>query len=365
MGQTSETRIYTSMFSTTLDDHRPELVDQVHNAIPFIWFMKNQGRSRDRGAGRGIRMYTGGARVKFPIIISKNPNTKSYSKFENLTVNASEEMTIGIEDMKNLSTAVGISGEEMDQNRGLAEKRDLLRDKLDIAEIGLKEEFEKQLVQGTAVAATSYLIAGNSTKDINPIGFLVQKETTASVTVHNINQSTETSWRNQVKDGSGLTAGVHLPFIQQMNNLYHTCARGSSGDAPDFGISDQNYYEYYETAMMNLQRFIERNEAATSMGFDNVKFKSMTMFWSEYVPNLGNAAGDAATLTQSDNDAVCYFLNSRWLNLVISDKVNFVNTPFVEPYDQDAIWSKILVRAQLITTQRRKLGVHYGVDTSV
>ena len=365
MAYTQETRTYTALFTATLDDHRAELADQVHDAIPLIWFLKNRGRGRDRGAGRGIRMYTGGARIKIPVISVKNPNVKSYSKFENLTVNASDEMTVGIEDMKNLATAVGISGEEMDQNRGLAAKRDLLRDKLDIAEIGLKEEFERQLVQGEVASGALFMEPGNSGKDMNPLGAIIIKDPTDTQTLHGITQA-ETWWANKVKQGAaaGAAAGS-LEFVTEMNNLYHQCAMGSTGDAPDVGISDMYYYEYYETTMMNNQRYINRDEAATTAGFDNVRFKNMTLFWSEYVPSLGTDTTTAdVTKTQSADEATAFFLNTRWLSLVISDAVNFIATPFVEPYDQDAIWSKILVRAQFITNQRRKLGCHFAVDTT-
>jgi hypothetical protein len=83
------------------------------------------------------------------------------------------------------------------------------------------------------------------------------------------------------------------------------------------------------------------------------------------MPGFGTnqAAANVQSDSQAATNAAAFFLNTRWFELVVSERVNFVATPFVEPYDQDAIWAKILLRAQLICKQRRKFGLYYGVDT--
>jgi len=95
-----------------------------------------------------------------------------------------------------------------------------------------------------------------------------------------------------------------------------------------------------------------------------VKFKSMMMFWSEFMPNFGPAGVPVATVTQLDTQQAAFFLNTRWLELVISRQLFFKATDFIEPYDMDAIWAKILFRGQHTVKQRRKQGLHYGVDTT-
>ena len=376
---TSETRVYSALFSTTLDDHRTELADQVHAGIPLIWYMKNKGRGRNGGAGRGIRMQRGGAKVKIPVISEKNNNVKTYSKFENLVVNATDEITVGIDTLKQLATTVGISGEELDQNQGLAAKRDLLRDKLDIAEIGMKEKLERLLMEGTVnnTGTDGHHEAGNGGKDFNPLGKLINKHgihadgsTTITVTdtptVHDISTVNESWWRNIVKPSGTTSAATLLEIMQEAGQLYNSCSKGSTNDHPDLIISDQNLFELYEARLSESQRYGNYgDEDAASAGFLTVRFKGALWFWSEFMPGFGS--NQAANVVDADNidanEASAFFINTRWLELVISERVNFVATPFVEPYDQDAIWAKILLRAQLITKQRRKFGLWYSVDT--
>lgn len=376
MASTSETRVYSALFSTTLDDHRSELADQIHAGIPLLWYMMNMGRGRDRGAGRGVRYQNGGAKIKVPVVWAQNANVKSYSKFEPLTVNATDEITVAIDSMKQVATTVGISGEELDQNQGMAAKRDLLRDKLDIAELGMKENIEQQLMQGTFVAGSPTdegFIPGNNGKDLNPLGFLIQKNQVASGgtrnTVHDINSQTgvEDWWQNQATfSTTTAAAGQYAVFKKEMANLYNNCSKGSSNDAPDLIICDQRYFEAYEMGLTDQQRYGNYgSEAAASVGFTTMKFRGATMFWSEFMPGLGSDVNDAVTLTPPDTDVAAFFINTRWLELVVSSNVNFVATEFQEPYDQDAIWAKILWRAQLMTKQRRKLGCHVGVNSGL
>lgn len=378
MASTSETRVYSALFSTTLDDHRSELVDQVHAGIPLLWYMKNRGRGRDMGAGRGIRYQRGGAKIKIPVVWAKNANVKTYSKFENLTVNATDEITVGIDVLRQMATTVGISGEELDQNQGLVAKRDLLRDKLDIAELGMKEELERQLMEGTPfnTGTDDTHIAGNSGKDFNPLGHLINKHgieadgTVRTVTdapaVHEISQINEQWWRNIVQESAVAAAATLAELMQEMGQLYNSCSKGSTNDHPDLIISDQNLFERYEAVLAANQRYGNYgDDGAASAGFQTVKFKGAMWFWSQFMPGFGT--NQAASVVDSDNqdanNAAAFFINTRWLELVISERVNFAATPFVEPYDQDAIWAKILLRAQLIVKQRRKFGLYYGVDT--
>ena len=337
--------------------------------------MMQKGRGRDRGGGRGVRFQSGGAKVKVPVVWNSNANVKSYSKFEPLTVNATDEITVAIDELKQVATTVGISGEELDQNQGLAAKRDLLRDKLDIAELGMKENIEQQLMQGVvggaATPADESFIPGNNGKDLNPLGFLIQKNFVTGgltrQTVHEIDQFAEAWWQNQTElSTTAGAAGNYVVLKREMSRLYNNCARGSSNDVPDVIICDQRYFEAYETGLTDQQRYGNYGvEEAASVGFTTMKYRNALMFWSEFMPGFGNTAADAATLTPADDAVAAFFINTRWLELVVSQNVNFVATEFQEPYDQDAIWAKILWRAQLMTKQRRKFGLHYNVDSDL
>lgn len=326
----------------------------------MLWYMKNKGRGRDRGEGRGIRLQSGGKKILIPVIWQKNSNVKTYSRYETLLTNVTDEITVALADMKQTACTVGISGDEMSANHGMAQKRDLLRDKLDIAELALQEDVERQLVQG--VVSGKFLAAGNGGKDMTPIGALITKDTDDSLVKQEINQSTEPWWRNQfVEHALPSFAG----FKKEAFKLYNDCSKGSTADAPDLIISDQAYFELWENLLSVQQRYGNYgDEDAASAGFQTIKLKQALMFWSDKVPGLGTNQAATTTLVQDPADAVAFYLNTRWMELVVADDVNFVATPFVTPYDQDAMWAKILLRAQFTIKQLRKFGVHYGVNAS-
>jgi len=366
MASTSELRIYSALFSTTLDDHSPDLADNVFLGIPYLWYMMNRGRGRDRGAGRGIRFQNGGARVKVPVIWAENANAGSYSKFEILSVNPTDSITVTIEDLAQLACTVGISGEEMDQNQGLAAKRELLRDKVDIAEMTLKQMVEQQLVQGIVDPAPAGLpfnfVAGNSGKDLLPLGWLIKKEWTTGDSVHNIDEGAEDWWRNRIQL-SAVGTNTALAFRREMAHLYNECSRGSNQDHPDLILADQNYFECYEAGLTANQRYGNYgDDGITSAGFEAMKFKGAMMFWSDYMPDFGDTAADTVALAQTATQAGAFFLNTRWIELVISRNLFFKSTDFIEPYEQDSIWAKSLFRGQQTVKQRRKQGLHHGVD---
>mgnify|MGYP001585905266 CR=1 FL=1 len=361
----SELRVWSSIYTTTLDDVRDEIPDQVHNHIVLTWFMRNKGRGKDRGdgAGRGFRFQNGGAKIRIPVVLEKNNNTKWYSRYEAMNVNPTDEITNGIDVMRQLSQTVGISGDELDSNSGDAAKFNLLEEKMDIGEMGEAEKLETALVQG--VASGTRFIADAGGKAVLPLGYLIQKDFTNADLIHEIPQVTETDWRNRV-----VVSAAGAPFAtfrKEMTNLYNTTSLGSSQDTVDLILSDQNYHEFYEGILAILQRYpydAFENDNAPSAGFRALRFKNAVVMFSQFVPNYGNTAGDAVSLTQNAAQATAFFINTRQYEIVVSRKVNFAVDPFVVPYDQDAMWSKILWRGQACMLQRRKHGLHLGVDTT-
>lgn len=355
---TSETRVLDTVFSITLDNIRRTLADNIHSSISTLWFLENRGR------GRGIRFEDGGVKIKIPIVYAKNSNVSSYSSYDNITLAPTEEITTAFDDWCEIATSVAISRREMRQNSGMHAMRNLLRDKVDIAEMSMREDINRQIVQGTLSGDSKYFIAGNGGKDMNPLGFMLQKDLTTSVDVHGIDQSTETYWQNQVKDMTTLAVNTGSELKREMGNLYNDCSKGGTIDAPDFIVADQNFFECYEATLMHQQRYGGfADEAAASAGFQSLRFKNALMFWDEFVPGFGTGTNADADTAQDATEAVAFFLNSRWIELVVDQESNFVNTPFEEALNQTAIYSKIIYMAQFVCRQRRKQGLAYDLDT--
>lgn len=360
MPATTLTRQWDALLTLTLDNYRQTLVDNIHKAIPLLYWL------RDRARGQGIRYENGGALIQVPVVYQKNSNAGSYSKYDRLNIAPTDEITSTFEEWSELATTVAISRREMRQNSGKHAKGNLLRGKVDTAELGLKELVETQLVQGTPnVGATGLFGPGNSSKDMIPLSKLIAKQAVAGQKIHNIDPAVETWWQNRSSLSTTDATATFVQMRKEMATLFNNCSKGATNDGPDLILPDQNYFEAYENGLVPNQRYGNYgDDGAASVGFESLKYKSGVMIWSEFVPSFGTNASNAVTITQSAGDAVAYFINSRWLELVIDEESDFVTTPFEEPVDQTAVYAKILFMGQLTTTQRRKLGVHYNVNAS-
>lgn len=365
MASTSELRVITTLLSNTMDQIAPKVSDQVHEARPLTWYMTRLGRGPDLGMGKGIHPYTGGAKIKFTIRNLKNPNSKWYSRYETLTVAPTEEETDGIDVMRNLSSTASISGQEVDENRGPARIREMIREKVDGLIMGLAEDYETALVQGQVggAGAPQFQRFLPVPQGPNPLGFLIQKSFNNADLVHEVNQVNETYWRNRVLLSA--PAASFAALRREQFRLYRQCARGSTPDFPDFGVSDPAYYEVTEAAMTINQRFppFARGEVQ-SAGFEAIMIKNMTLFSSDFFPNFGATAADTVSLVQNEASAGALFLNTRAYELWVSDRVNMQMSAWIEPYNQDAIHGKMLHRVQAVVRERRKLGLHHNVPAS-
>lgn len=375
MAQTQDLRFISTLFANTLDLRSKKTFDQVHARIPFTWYLMNSPESRgvNMGMGKGVVPYRGGGKIRITIGNTLNPNFKWYDRHENMSVATTDEQTDGFDVMRNASATVGISGPELDDNRGELQIRDMLREKVSVMERTFKQQYEAALVQGvvgTTGSGTANRRLQPVSKGPNCLGYLIQKE--GSLTgagsnadlIHEINQGTETSWRNNAQISSATT---FEDFFRELQSMYHLCGENADSELPDFGICDRFLYEAIQAMLFDKQRFLpfgSSSASGESPGFPSVRFMDMVIFWSGMVPNLGTLTTDAVSLTQSSTQGVLFFLNSSALKLYVSDRRNMTASAFIEPYDQDAIYGKLLSRCQLITNERRKLGVLYDVPSA-
>lgn len=367
---TQDLRFVTTLFANTVDARQKKVFDQVHGNIPFLAYMRSpRSRAVDRdGMGKGIRLYTGGGKFRITVINQTNPNFAWSSGFDGINTATSEEETDAFEVMRKASSSVGISGDDIDDNQGEHQLRNMLEQKVDVMVMGFQDQLEQGLVAGkvgTTGAQPTRRMQPHA-KGPNPLAYLIQKDSNwaNADAIHEINQNTETWWRNQIKISTG--GSYHL-IRQEMFNMYNNCTAHSDTSAPDFGLCDQGFYEWYEASMIAQQRFPAFGSTSTeqSIGFRGLAFHDMLIFWSANVPDYGANATDTVSLTQNTARGQLLFLNSGALEMYVSKRINMRVGEFIEPYDQDAIWGKMLHRVQLVTPQRRKLGVLHNITLSV
>lgn len=306
---------YDSLLTTTLDNHRDTLTDNLSQNVALYHFLQKSGSVKVGGGNKLVE----------PLMYAHNTNVKSYSGYEQLDLNPTDEFTAAEYEWSQVAATVIISGIEEAKNSGAEAVINLLDSKMEVAEISLIDEFERQFMgDGT----------GNSGKDFLGIDALIGDEDSTVTTVGGIDATTEAYWRSYVDrslDGSGQPDPKALS-IEDMTHAFHRASRGR--EEPKFGLTGLELYEAYNALLQPQQRFTDSKTAEA--GFRNLTFQGQPIVWSDYV---------------SDGDL--FFINPKFLKLVKLGSNWLRHTKFEGFNDKDARSTKILSYGQLAITNRR------------
>lgn len=357
----SRTLNYDALLSSTLEAYRDGLIDNIIASNVLLSAIKSEG---------GWKKQDGGERVRIPLMYGKTP-VSSYSGYDVLDTTPTDGITTAFYTWRQLATPIAISRKEERQNSGDAALFNLLKAKIEQAELSISEELNKMMLGKTV--SGGLFTAGNGGKDIDPIPHLIQKNPTANVSVGNINQSSYSWWRNRSVDGStdgasnkdsGADAGYDLntwvELFQALTHLYNLCSRGAGG-RPNMITTDQTGFETFEAGLRDKTRYTQQSKA--TLAFDNILFKpGVPMYWDEFMPDLENMVTYDSS---SFNTSTYFMLNTKYLYFIVDNQTEFINTPFMKPENQDAKVAHILLMGNFVCSQRRKQGVLYGVSQSI
>jgi len=312
-----------NLYTTTWQNMKENVKDQVFDAIPFFFWMRDKGKFKTENGGRFITE---------PLQYDKNDNVQWIGKGGAVSLNDYEFLTTARYDWRYLVGSIVRFGVDDQQNRGKNRIINLMNSKMDNTRNALMSELETKLFAGD-----------NSGSDaISGLQHLVQDDPTSSSDVGGIDQSTYTWWRNQSKDMSGSSFAIHGE--KEMRTMLNDCQNNLKMDRPDIIVSGQNPYEYYEDAVQT-HHYIT-NKKLGDAGFDNVQFKGIPMVWS---PSCGNRM---------------YLLNTDFFYLVYDPMMWFDMTEWKAIPDQPNDRAAQIVSAlSLVTSRRRTHGVIYNIDT--
>lgn len=362
MPATSRTISYDALLTSTLDNYKDKLTDNIFSSCVLLAAIKSEG---------GYETRDGGDKIKVPLMYGKTPVT-SYSGYDVLDTTPADGMTSGFFDWRQIATPIAISRIEERKNSGQAQLFDLLKAKIQQAELSLSEEINYQLLGKTPASGTAFS-SGNGGKDLDPLPLIVPKDPTASVTVGNVNQNTNSWWRSRSVDGStngattkdagalrGFDLNTWVELFMGLRALYNYASRGGGG-SPNMVLTDQAGYETFEAGLADKTRYTQVSKG--SLAFDNIMYKAgCPMYWDEMVPDLENGVD----FTSSSFATSTYFmLNTKFLKFIVDSQTNFMTTPFTKPENQDAKVAHIMLYGNLACTNRRKQGVLYGVNQAI
>lgn len=355
MAATSETFAYDSLFTSTLINYNSTLVDNISKTSPILYALmsdKEDGYVPVEGGGLGAKMQVN--------LMYGLGTAEPYADYDVIDPVAVDGITAGFWDWRQLATTVQISRIEERKNAGKWQIFRLLKARIKQSTITIQEKFAKAMLQGNAINSNvagqievSYKNPSTNRPFIDPLPLLVKNDPTTSTTIGDINQSTETWWRNiTITDASSTFAG----FLFNIDDLYTQLTEGPGGP-PAFALADRRTFMYYGAAMRSRYQTYDYKKA--NYPFDAYAIHGMALYWDVFMPNWS-----ARTTTLSNTAGTLLMLSPKFMEIQYDPETNFMNTDFVTPPNQDARVSKLIWYGAWGISQRRKQGVLLDIDTT-
>jgi hypothetical protein len=311
----SLTEQFDTLYSTTWQLMREEVVDNIFKATPLYYWLSSKQR---------IRRETGGRWIGVQLMYAKNTTVATLGPGGVVDITPQDPMTTAKYDWRWLAGSVVRLFAEDHMNAGQKQIMNLVQAKLKNLELSLIDKLELMAFgDGT----------GNGGLDFDGIANLVG--TTAGLTVGGINSTTQTWWDNQRRTyvpGNGIRA--------EMTTMYNNVSVGN--DHPTLLLTTQGIFEMYETSLTNILR-VDSNKMGDA-GFEALGFK-----------------GAAITFAPSGVATNVYFLNERYLEMVVESGADFVMTDWKPIPNQLDRVAQVVTQGDIVTSNRRMQGVLTGV----
>lgn len=286
---------WNDILSTTMHNYHKTLTDNIFNSRPLLNYLMSNGR---------VKTINGGVSIVEPVIYTDG-QADSYSEWDQVSVAPQATTTAAQFDWKQLVATIAISGLEEAQNNGKEQIINLLE-----AKIMQAEETLKTLLNGMLFGTSSGTTSAN---DFNSLQTLIDSTTA----VGGINPAVETWWAAVednvgAVDAAGLEAALRSAYNQSSD---------SGADRVDAIFTNSWGFEFYESTLTPQVRYTDTAKA--NLGFQNLMFKNVPIFWDFQAPEGDGTATDGNTVS-----AMFFGLNSKYVGLKIHSDRNFKQSPF-------------------------------------
>ncbi len=314
-----------NLYTTTWQNMKSTVRDQIFDSSPFWFWLKEKGK---------LKTVEGGRFLTEPLQYAKNDNVSWIGKGGTVTLNDFEHLTIAQYNWRYLVGSIVRFGVDDQQNRGKNRIINLMMSKLDNTQNSLISELETRL----------FAAAGSQTAGIDGLQLLAADDPTTSTNVGAINQNTYSWWRNKTKDMASSSFAAN--GVSEMRTMLNNTGNNLKMDFPDIIISGQTPFEWYED--INLGYYQITSNKLADAGFMNQTFKGIPMVWS---PSCASTR--------------MYFLNTDFIYFQYDPMMNFDMTEWKPIPDQVNDRAAQIVLAGALTVARRRCqGVIFGIDTA-
>ena len=222
------------LYTTTWQNRLDGIGDNIFNATPFWFWLKDKGKMKPQRGGRTIEVN---------LEYAQNSTVAWIARGGTVDMNDFKFLTTGIYQWRYLAANILRFWVDEQQNSGKNVILNWVKQKLDNTDQSLIETLETQLAAGSGAATNAF----------DGLQFLVPDTPSSSANnAGGIDPSVYTWWQNQMIDLNGLSFSVY--GVSKMRTLLNNCMQNRRMDAPDIILTDQTTYEYYEDTALNFLR---------------------------------------------------------------------------------------------------------------
>ena len=321
MAAPTRTESLDDLYTSTWNNRKKEVTDNIFDATPFYYYMKRVG---------GIRMNgSGGRYLEVPISYAKNDTVTSLSKGDTISISDTAFLTVAQYEWKFVAGSIVRYYTDDAKNKSKQAHLRLVNAKVDNLRASITDKLEGYLFgDGT----------GNDSKDPEGLGNLVSASPTGSLSVGNIDQSTYSWWQN-VQQASAGSSSIYL--LTDMRNVFNDASKGQATEVPNVLVTDQATFELYEDEVVEQKQIV--NKVMGDSEFQTLAFKGKPIVWSSQC-----TAG------------YIYFLNTRYLGLEYDPDIYFTATEWKTIPNQLDRVMQIVCKLNLVASRRASLAVLTG-----
>jgi len=309
-----------------------KIADNITARIPLFYFLNKMGNKENE---------QGGYNYMLPVF-KELQTAQAYTGNTVLNALEADPVTTAIYERKQITVPIVITGTKMLQNSGSNPEAivDYLAVMIETAEESLKDGLSNQ---------TNGIFSANGEADLGLTGLqnIVADSTTAG-TVGGLSRATYTFWRQQ---SDTVATGFRTDGLASMNNLFYQCVRGDESPtviimtrATYINLAASLTYQTNTAAQFNTQGPMTKGD----MAFEHIYWHGVPCMFDDYCPT--NRA---------------YFLNLKYMKLLVNGERDISMRDFITPADQDSLVGRIYWAGNLVCSNLSRQGVLQGLpDTA-
>lgn len=336
--ETTLSRTYGDIYTSTLDEVLDDVHDAVHDASPAIDYFQKNGLSRE----------SAGPLVEIPILSSRNVSAAWFAQGEDLNTDQDDILTIGYQNRRYIGATVQMDVIDESINApGDTRRLDLFATRINNAIATMQESWADNMWR---------FAAGQTGRAPDPFPLSMIDNVAAATTFEGLDPSSSTFWR---PERIASTATGRAALLQEFHSLFNRLRRHAGIGKKFWGMVDDTLWETVTSA--GWDKVLIPDKDKIQYGFEGIDLVGgLRLMHDHRVPDalnqLPQADGTTSTLYISSDEAHHFEYNKGLKMRRLEPRWNGKKTIRIWP---------ILMGVNLINKARRYTGSLSGVSRSI